>query len=359
MCISWSKYAFKIALIMFFTIWNGEAFAYSIKYNRPYIVVDAVTGEILAQQNIFQPWFPASLTKMMTSYLAFKAMANGDLTKNSHIILSKYDVGQPPSKSGYRAGTILTLDTALKIMLVKSTNDIASAIGHSVAKNNAVFVAMMNEQAKTLGMYQTHFASANGLPNSHNYSTARDLALLAIAIRRDFPQYTYYFNIQALDLDETNKIVLNSNNLLGHFYGINGMKTGYICASGYNLVASAKRGQKELIAVILGASRLDIREEVAAALLEHGFAAFNIKAKNNIYNVKPPYIYNKVAPNLKAQMCSINAVKHRMHYLDRNFRPIMHSPYISNDIKTLEVLRLRPIYEPPLASKKLKQAKAK
>ena len=117
-----------------------------------YIVVDVNTGDVLAQNNSFEPWFPASLTKMMTAYLAFKAMTDGSLNKNSQIILSKYDVSQAPSKSGYRAGTILSLDTALKIMLVKSTNDIATAIGKTIAKNNAVFVAMMNDQAKKLEM---------------------------------------------------------------------------------------------------------------------------------------------------------------------------------------------------------------
>lgn len=348
-----NKRAVIISLVVFLGLWNNRVSAQIIDYARPYIVVDANTGDVLAQNNSFEPWFPASLTKMMTTYLAFKAMASGRLSKNSHIILSKYDVSQAPSKSGYRAGTILNLDTALKIMLVKSTNDIATAIAKTIAKNNGVFVSMMNEQAKKLGMNYSHFTSANGLPDANNYSTVRDLAILAIALKRDFPQYAYYFNIKALDLNQKGKIILNSNNLLGRVDGINGMKTGYICASGYNLVASARRGEREIIAVVLGAPRLDIREEVTASLLELGFNLPILKIKNNIYNIRPKHKYAKLPPNLRSEMCSIKAFKRRLHYLDKNFRPILNSPYITAQAKDLDILQVKPIYEPPIHSAKL------
>lgn len=354
MYIKNNKCLIIIALAAFLGFWKNEASAQTINYARPYIVVDVNTGDVLAQNNSFEPWFPASLTKMMTAYLAFKAMTDGSLNKNSQIILSKYDVSQAPSKSGYRAGTILSLDTALKIMLVKSTNGIATAIGKTIAKNNAVFVAMMNDQAKKLEMSYSHFTSANGLPNINNYSTARDLALLAIALRRDFPQYAYYFNIKALDLSQKGQIVLNSNNLLGRVEGINGMKTGYICASGYNLVASAKRGNREIIAVVLGAPRLDIREEVTANLLELGFNSSDLKIKNNIFNMRPRHKYAKHPPNLRSEMCNIKAAKMRLHYLDKNFRPILNSPYITAQAKDLNILRVKPIYEPVIHSVRLK-----
>lgn len=338
------KYITFLCLLFFSLVRYSDAV--DINYSRPYIVVNVETGDVFAAHNAFQPWYPASLTKLMTSYLTFKAMAAGKLNKASKVVLSRYDVSQAPSKSNYKAGTILSLDHALNIMLVKSTNDIATALGSLIAKNQINFVNMMNHQAKLLGMNDSHFASANGLPNVKNYSTARDLALLALALRRDFPQYCAYFNIKYLKLGGQSKTILNSNNLLGRYRGINGMKTGFICASGYNLIASAKRADSEFIAVILGAPRLDIREEVAASLLETAFNSSFSRIRKNIYDMQKTKIYNKAPPNLRNEMCSAKAIKSRLPYLTHDFRPIIISPYIKDDRVKAPVVAVMPLYMP-------------
>lgn len=324
--------------------------SFSSSYNNPYLVLDVQTGQILAQNRVFDRWYPASLTKLMTSYLTFKALAAGDLSKDSKVTLSLYAVSQPPSRSGYRAGTVLDLDTALKIMLVKSTNDIATSIGELIGGTHANFVKLMNLQAKQLSMNYTHFTSANGLPNSANYSTARDFALLARAIRLDFPQYSSYFNIEAIRFDNSAKVVLNSNNLLGRFAGIDGMKTGFICASGYNLVASATRNGQTLIAVILGATRLDLREERAAQLLEAGFNTLTAN-KPTIEQLEPIAGYKMQAPNISQNVCSLDSWKKRSHFMDKTGRPIIESPYILPKNTQLHIEAVAPLYVPPMPSK--------
>lgn len=347
MHISLKKRTLLLLLLLFFGNFINYSYGYNINYNRPYIVVNAKTGDVLAENESFQPWYPASLTKMMTTYLTFKAMAEKRLNVSSKVTLTRFDVSQAPSKSGYPSGTILSLENALKIMLVKSTNDVASAIGRLIGKTNSNFVFMMNQQAKILAMNNTHFTSANGLPNPNNYSTARDLALLALALRHDFPQYAKYFNIKYLKLGGQSKTILNSNNLLGHFPGIDGMKTGFICASGYNLVASAKRDNNLFIAVILGAPRLDIREEVAALLLENAFDSSPTANIGNIYDMRLPGYYNKLPPDLHKEMCTIEAVKKRRPYLTKDFRPILNSPYISDDCDNTNIISVMPLYIPP------------
>ncbi|MDD9329926.1 MAG: D-alanyl-D-alanine carboxypeptidase, partial [Bartonella sp.] len=186
--------------------------------------------------------------------------------------ISKNAAQAPAINSGYKAGSVFTLDTALKITLVKSTNDLAIAISEAISGSQEAFVKQMNAEARRLGMFGTNFTNTSGLPNPNNYSTARDMALLAVQIRREFPQYTHYFSIPAIDFGNGKKIQLNSNNLIGRFDGIDGMKTGFICASGFNLVASATRNKRTIIVVILGSESINKREEKAAQLLDAGFS---------------------------------------------------------------------------------------
>ncbi|WJW79564.1 D-alanyl-D-alanine carboxypeptidase family protein [Bartonella sp. TP] len=328
--------------------------SFAINYNKPYILVDMQSSRVVAQNRAFDRWYPASLTKLMTVYLTFKALKDGVLTKDSKITLSRYAVSQPPSCSGYPAGTVFSLDTALKIMMVKSTNDIATSIGELIGGTRANFVKLMNMQARQLAMNYTHFASANGLPNSDNYSTARDLAILACALRRDFPEYSNYFSINAIRYANSHKIMLNSNNLLGRFVGIDGMKTGFICASGYNLVASATRAGRTLIAVVLGATRLDIREETMANLLETGFQQQTINGKL-LTELLPLDSYSTQAPNISQAVCSLDAWKKRSKYLNKNGLPILTSPYIAPMGTQITVAEVAPIYVPTVAVKVTQQ----
>ena len=199
------------------------------------ILVDAGTGKVLAEENSLQRWYPASLTKLMTAYIAFKALKSGGLTLTSPVKISANAAKQPPSRMGYKPGQVLTLDNALKIMLVKSANDIAVAVAETAAGKN--YQKAMNEEARRLGMTGSNWVNANGLHSAQNYTTARDLALLSIALRRDFPEHAAFFGIEAIEYDD--KLERNYNILLGRFDGADGMKTGFVCASGFNLVASA------------------------------------------------------------------------------------------------------------------------
>ncbi|WAP68263.1 D-alanyl-D-alanine carboxypeptidase family protein [Jiella pelagia] len=234
------------------------------------IVVDVATGKVLSQQNATERRYPASTTKLMTAYLALKALRDGDVQLDSPVIVTRLAAAQAPSKMGYSAGSVIRLDNALKMMLVKSANDIAVAIGQSLAgESEEDFVAMMNAEAARLGMKDTRFINPNGLPGEGQRSSAKDLAILAVQIRREFPAFSGYFDVEAITNGKS--LMKNGNKLLGRFEGADGMKTGYICASGFNLVSSATRDGRTLVAVVLGANGTIERERLAAAILQAGF----------------------------------------------------------------------------------------
>ena len=234
------------------------------------IVVDLATGKVLSEHDATERRYPASTTKLMTAYLALKALRAGTIALDSPIIVTRNAAAQAPSKMGYAPGTVIRLDNALKMMLVKSANDIAVAIGDSLAHGREEdFVTMMNGAAVDLGMKDTIFINPNGLPGEGQRSSAKDLALLAVAIRREFPAFSGYFDIEAITNGRS--IMKNGNKLIGRFDGADGMKTGYICASGFNLVSSATREGRTLVAVVLGANGTIARERLAAAILQAGF----------------------------------------------------------------------------------------
>jgi D-alanyl-D-alanine carboxypeptidase len=206
----------------------------------------------------------------MTTYVAFRAVEAGEVTLQSPVRVSTNATKEPPSKMGYPAGTVLTLDNALKIIMVKSANDVATSIGESVAGSEEAFAARMNAESKRLGMSGSHWVNAHGLHNDDQYTTARDLGILATALRHDYPQYASYFSIEGLSSGK--QVIPSHNNLLGRFEGADGMKTGYTCPAGYNLVASATRDGRTLMAVVIGATSVKARNERAAGLLAKGFS---------------------------------------------------------------------------------------
>jgi D-alanyl-D-alanine carboxypeptidase len=237
-----------------------------------YIVVDANTGAVLSDDQSAALWHPASVTKLMTAYVTFDAIKAGSLTMTSPVKISAHALAQAPAKMGFKVGTIVNVDNALKMMLVKSANDVAVAIAETVGGSEQDFVARMNSTARRLGMASTHYDNANGLPDDGQTTTARDLAVLARALITDFPEYKSYFGIPAI---KAGKRVLRSENaLLERYRGTTGMKTGFICASGYNIVATAHRGGRSLIAVVLGATSGAGRAEFTAHLLDEGFGGF-------------------------------------------------------------------------------------
>ncbi|MBZ9843738.1 D-alanyl-D-alanine carboxypeptidase family protein [Mesorhizobium sp. CA5] len=244
------------------------ALAGTVRAN-PVVLFDLKSGFVLEHQDAFKRWYPASLSKLMTAYVAFRAIQAGEVALDSPIKVTKHSAGEPPSKMGFKPGSVMRLDNALKMMLVKSANDIAMAVGENIGGSQAAFAERMNAEAARLGMVGTHFVNPNGLYSPDQYTTARDLAVLVTALRNDFPQYAPWFSIEGLAVGK--KALPNYNLLIGRYPGADGMKTGFVCSSGFNMIGSATRNGRTLVAVVLGEKSAVSRAEAAAKLLDQGF----------------------------------------------------------------------------------------
>ncbi len=289
------------------------------------IVLDVKSGRVLSHDNAFQRWYPASLTKVMTAYVAFRAIKAGQLTLKSPVRMSKNAAKEPPSKMGYKPGSVMTLDNALKMLIVKSANDVAVAIAESIAGTKREFANRMNREARRLGMTGTNFVNPNGLHNGSQYSNARDLAILAAAVRREFPEHDHYFELEAIKAGK--KQLRSYNILLGRFAGADGMKTGFICASGFNLIGSSTRNGRTLVAIVLGATSQQERAETAAELLAGGFK----KSKSSGKRIAELAAYgasrNK-APNMRPVICTKKAQAARWDSRDVEGRMIIRSKHL-------------------------------
>ena len=233
------------------------------------LVMDANTGEILHARDADTHRYPASLTKMMTLFLVFEALENGRLKPRQRIPVSATAAAQPPSKLGLRPGSSLSVEDAILALVTKSANDIATAVAEELGGTERNFALMMTAEARKLGMSRTTFRNASGLPHQGQLTTARDMATLAQAHLRHFPQYYYYFSVESFDYAGVQH--RNHNRMLGSYDGLDGIKTGYIHASGFNLVASAKRNDRRLIGVVFGAKNPNRRGRLMANLLDAGF----------------------------------------------------------------------------------------
>jgi D-alanyl-D-alanine carboxypeptidase len=266
------------------------------------LVIEADTGKVLEAQSATYPWYPASVTKLMTAYVTLKAVKDGRISLDTLLTVSPVATSQSPSKMGFRPGTQVTVDNALKMMLVKSANDMAVVLAEGVGGSIDGFSAQMNQAAQKLGMTQTSYVNPNCLPADGQITSARDLAILARAIIRDLPEYEYFVHIPSIRFGR--KVTQNFNKLIGRYPGADGFKTGFICASGYNLVASATRNGKRLIAVVLGASSGQMRAVRAAQLLERGFANNTLSwlrpSLGTVDNLVP---IDASPPNLRDEMC--------------------------------------------------------
>ena len=266
------------------------------------LVIEADTGKVLQAENATYPWYPASVTKIMTAYVALKAVKDGRMTLDTLLTVSPTAAAQAPSKMGFRPGTQVTLDNALKMMMVKSANDIAVVIAEGVGGSIDGFSAEMNKTAQRLGMTQTSYVNPNGLPAEGQITSARDLGILARAIIRDLPEYEYFMHIPAIKFGR--RVTANFNKLIGRYPGADGMKTGFICASGFNLVATATRNNKRLIAVVLGAQSSAQRAAKAAQLLERGFGGNKLSwLKPSLGTVDALAPIDASPPNLRDEMC--------------------------------------------------------
>jgi D-alanyl-D-alanine carboxypeptidase len=267
------------------------------------LLVEADSGKVLKAQDATVPWYPASLSKMMTAYVTLKAVKEGRISLDTLLTVSPTAASQSPSKMGFKPGTQLTVDNALKMMLVKSANDMAVVLAEGVGGSIDGFSVMMNDAAQKLGMTQTSYVNPNGLPADGQITSARDLAILARGIIHDLPEYEYFVHIPSIRFGR--RVTQNFNKLIGRYPGADGFKTGFICASGYNLVGSATRDGRRLIAVVLGASSGTMRAVRAAQLLDSGFAGNGLTwLKPSLGTVDQLAPIDASPPNLRDEMCS-------------------------------------------------------
>jgi D-alanyl-D-alanine carboxypeptidase len=246
------------------------------------MVIDARTGEVLHSRNADTRLHPASLTKMMTLYIAFDAIERGEISPDTMVTISRKAAAEPPSRLGLKAGQKIALRHLIRAAAVKSANDAATAIGEAIEGSEAAFARRMNRTALALGMDRTTFKNANGLTESGHLSTARDMTTLGRHLFYDFPAYYNLFS--RIETDAGTKTVSNTNRrLLNGYRGADGIKTGYTRAAGYNLVASAERGGERIIATVFGGRSVTWRNERVAELLDMGFE----RAPTRVAVVKP------------------------------------------------------------------------
>ncbi|MBI1400878.1 D-alanyl-D-alanine carboxypeptidase family protein [Hyphomonas sp.] len=240
-------------------------------------VMDADTGEILHERNAEDSRYPASLTKVMTLYLLFDAINAGDVKLTDKMTVSKNAAAQPPSNLKLKAGTKIKVEDAILALVTKSANDVAVVIAEHLAGSERKFAARMTEKARDLGLENTTFKNASGLPNTAQITTAHDLALLADALLEQHSQYYHYFQNQKFAWGRM--VYKNHNDLIGEVVGVDGIKTGYTRASGFNLMTSAERDGHRVIVVMLGGATAKSRNAHVASLVEAAFATYGDPAE--------------------------------------------------------------------------------
>jgi D-alanyl-D-alanine carboxypeptidase len=233
------------------------------------LVMNATTGDVIYSRNADSRRYPASLTKLMTLYLLFEAIDRGDLDMDDELSVSSHAAGQPPSKLGVEAGSTITVDEAIQALVVRSANDVAAVVAEALADSEWQFAQAMTARAHEMGMNHTQFRNASGLPNSHQYTTARDLSILATRIVNDFPQHMHYFSQPSFTYN--GRTWDAHNHLLDNYEGTTGLKTGYTRASGFNLIATVDRGDISLIGIVMGGRTAARRDAEMERILDLNF----------------------------------------------------------------------------------------
>jgi D-alanyl-D-alanine carboxypeptidase len=277
----------------------------------PAMVIEPDSGLVIYAEEADRPWHPASLTKLMTAYLTFEALRDGKLALEDKIKCSEHALSQPPSKIGLPVGGEMTVDLALKALIIKSANDVAVMLAERISGSELAFVERMNETAKRIGMSQTTFFNANGLPNDQQVTTARDMATLGRTLFKEFPEHADLYSMPSFKIGK--RTLRSHNGLLRTFEGADGMKTGFICASGYNVVASAKRDGRRMLAVVLGAESGGARSAKAAQLIQHGFDFYAWKEmfSTKIDQMELDATVEKTPGDLKMVVCKPRPVSRR------------------------------------------------
>lgn len=277
------------------------------------IMVDADSGDVIYEQNADERRYPASLTKLMTLYITFNALENKHIKLTDKLKVSRTAAGRSPSRLGVRAGETITVKDAVMAVIVKSANDCATVLAEHFSKSEADFAVLMTNTAKKLGMKDTTFKNASGLPNSKQKTTARDMAVLAMAVYHHFPQYYKWFSAQSFSYK--GKKIYGHNNILKTFSGADGMKTGYTAASGYNIITSAHRQNKRVIAVTMGHKYLNERDKKVSLMMDRGLrhmqteTTVNIAALQQEINGGGKGVIKTAANNVKAKTPAKTAAK--------------------------------------------------
>ena len=290
--MAWKTWRLLAAMI------GALAFSFGGAIATPYLVVDAESGQALIENQSTTPWFPASVTKLMTTYVALSAVRDGKLTMDTPLTMSLRASRMAPSKMGFRPGTEVTLDNALKMLMVKSPNDVAVMVAEGISGSVEAFADEMNAAAQRLGLKESHFVNPNGLHDPNHYSSARDMAIIGRALFKEFPDHADLFDIGAIQLG--NQIILNHNGLLGRYPGADGMKTGFTCPAGWNVVASATRNGRRLIVVVMGSPSPRQRNLMASELFDRGFAV----SGGGVALESLPTSSVAAPPDMRAEICS-------------------------------------------------------
>ncbi|MEO1198516.1 MAG: D-alanyl-D-alanine carboxypeptidase family protein [Pseudomonadota bacterium] len=235
----------------------------------PALVFDIATGDVYHEHEATRLWHPASLTKIMTTYVALRAASQRRIPLDTPLVMSENAAAEPPSKVGLPVGQSIQLGTAIQIIMIKSANDISVAIAEGIAGTEEGFVQMMNSEARRLGMTSTRFANPHGLHDPQQVTTARDMAILSRALLREFPQFHYIYRMPSVVFAGSR--LRGHNTLLGRYDGADGLKTGFVCASGFNIVATATRNGRRLGVVIMGSPNASVRHDYATYLLSQAF----------------------------------------------------------------------------------------
>ena len=260
-----------LTLLLVAAMWSLAAPASGRAQDMASIVVDADTGEILSSVQPTRRWFPASTTKVMTAYLTFVAIENGTLSLDEVLTVSDNAANQPETSIGLRPGEKITVEEAIEALIVRSANDAATLLAERIAGSEDRFAAMMSLKARAIGMTRTVFRNASGLPDDKQVTTAHDMAVLAQTILKEFPEYYHFFDVRTVTRD--GQQLGTYNGFLGSFPGADGLKTGFTCGSGYNLVASAEQDGRRLIGVVFGAGNGGARTAEMIRIMGEGFAA--------------------------------------------------------------------------------------
>ena len=271
-------------------------FAHAASY-RAALVADMDSGRVLYSENANVANYPASLTKIMTLYLTFNALEHGRLHLDDYLIVSKSAANAEPVKLGLPAGSKIKVEDAIKAVAVHSANDVARVLAENLkGGKEGNFASLMTQVATEIGLSNTNFENSSGLPDDDHLSTARDIALLSVAVYKHFPEYWKYFGIKSWTYN--GQTYTNGNRLLTSYAGCDGMKTGFTNKSKYSLVATASRDGRHLIAVVLGADNKDVRASVATSLLNRGFKMLENDAEPVVKNTQTESVTN-AKPNVQ------------------------------------------------------------